>query len=440
MGQTNLKRTHFEPRVTVLNPKNDDKQDVDFTGYFEIDDYVDVIDEDAAGNIVSVLADNVKVLAVSPNAGFLVLDTIVDTTLATGTPKIRVQQIDDGFEAIDRLYRRRLKGPISFTLTQDILAQRLNNPIAGQTRYDIADASLWKAGDVVDILSDEGIIQSDVTIVSVNPNADAVNNKSTIIVTGVIDTSSFTNPFLLNKTITYEDAIKRNQERIDGMDTPVENQDLLPTSIGNGLDCAWETPILFVESSSKLFVDGRRAKKGLVGTRATHIQGASNSQLTYTSMLLGLLGNEVEVQVVAGAGISVTVTKSYAASSTQIIPGSTQYLVQVTNNAGAATAAQLAAALNAHAQAKRIVQVQYGGDGSGTVAAFGPVALTGGLNNGTGDYAELEQILENYISGTGFKWVSLHMRPNERNRYNEPPSDDEELSIDFRKATENVDR
>ena len=32
------------------------------------------------------------------------------------------------------------------------------------------------------------------------------------------------------------------------------------------------------------------------------------------------------------------------------------------------------------------------------------------------------------------------MRPNERNRYNEPPHDDEELCVDYRKATENVDR
>ena len=32
------------------------------------------------------------------------------------------------------------------------------------------------------------------------------------------------------------------------------------------------------------------------------------------------------------------------------------------------------------------------------------------------------------------------MKPNERNRLSSPPIDDEELCIDFRKATENVDR
>lgn len=436
MGQTNLKRTHFEPRVTVLNPKNDDKQDVNFTGYFEIDDFVDVIDVDAAGNIISILHDNVKVLAVNDGSKFLVLDTVVDTTAATGTAQIRVQQIDDGFEAIDRLYRRSLRGPITFYLSQAIEAQELNAPIVGQTIYDIDDASLWKTGDDVDILADEGIVQSDVTIVSIDVNADAANNKATITVAGVYDTSTFTNPFLLNKTITYSDAIKRNQERIDGIDTPSENNDL---GVGNALDTAWESPALFLESSTKLFVDGRRAKKGIAGTRANHIEGAGNSELTVTSMLLGVLGNEVEIVVQAGAGLTVSVAKSFASSSTQIISGQTAYTITVNDNGGAATSQDIADAINADAEAQRIVQVQFGGDGTGVVSTFS-TALTGGLDDGTGDYAELEKIYENSITGTGFNWVSLHMRPNERNRYNEPPHDDEELCVDYRKATENVDR
>ena len=442
MGQVRLERTHFEPRVTVLSPKNDDKQDVDFVGYFEIDDIVDIIDEDAAGNIISVLADNVQVLAINQGSNFLVLDTVVDTTAATGTPKIRVQEIDDGFLAIDRLYRRKLKGPISFLLISNIEAQELNAPLIGQTKYDIDDAAFWKAGDTIDILADEGIIQSDVDIFSVEPNADATNNKATITVSGVYDTSTFTNPFALNKTITYADAINRNQERIDGMDTPIENQDL---GVGNSLDTAWEAPMLFVESSSKLFVDGKRLKKSIAGTRATHIEGAGTSRLIFTSMLLGVVGNEVEIVVQAGAGLTVLVTKAYNNSSTQIIPGTTNYVITVNDNGSTATAKDIADAINADSEAKRIVQVQYGNilgpnsDGSGAVGTFS-TNLGGGLDNGTGDYAELEQIYENFIVGTGFKWVSLHMRPNERNRLSSPPIDDEELCMDLRKATENVDR
>lgn len=436
MGQTYLKRTHFRPRVAVLNPKDDDKQDVDFTGYFEIGDTVDVIDEDAAGNIISTIADNVKILAIDDSQGFLVLDTVVDTTLATVTPKIRVQEIDDGQEAIDRLYRRQFRGVVGFTLVQNILAQELNAPIAGQTTFDVDDASFWRAGDEVDILADEGLLASDATIVSVNPNADATNNKATIVLDGVYDTSALTNPFLINKTITVQDAIKRNQERIDGIDQPIENIDL---GIGDGLKVAWETPQLFVEASSKFFIDGRRAKKGIAGTRATHVQGAGNGQLTFTSMLLGVLGNEVEIVVQAGAGLAVTVTREFNSSSSQIIPGQTNYVITINNNGGTATAQDIADAINADTDAKEIVQVQYGGDGTGTVSPFS-TNLSGGLNNGTGDYAELEQIFENSISGTGFKWISLHIRPNERNRYSEPPADDEEMCVDYRKATENVDR
>ena len=436
MGQTSLKRTHFEPRVNILNPKNDDKQDVDFTGYFVIDDLVDIIDVDAAGNIISILHDNVKVLAINDGSKFLVLDTVVDTTAATGIAKIRVQQIDDGFEAIDRLYRRSLKGPITFYLAQAIEAQELNAPIVGQTIYDIDDASLWKTGDEIDILADEGIIQSNVTIVAIDVNADAINNKATITVAGVYDTSTFTNPFVLNKTITYADAIKRNQERIDGIDTPSENNDL---GVGNALDTAWESPALFLESSTKLFVDGRRAKKGIAGTRANHIEGAGNSELTITSMLLGVLGNEVEIAVQAGAGLTVSVVKSYKSNSTTIVSGQTAYTITVNDNGGTATSQDIADAINGDTEAKRIIQAQFGGDGTGVVSAFS-TSLAGGLDDGTGDYAELEQIYENSITGTGFNWVSLHMRPNERNRYNEPPHDDEELCVDYRKATENVDR
>lgn len=425
MGQTNLKRTQFNPRATVTSPQNDDKQVVDFTGYFQIGDVVDVIDEDANGNIVSVLADNLTVLAINPGVA-ITLSASVDTTLATGTPKIYCQQIDDGQDAIDRLYRRKHQGEVEFVEREDILDRRLNFPSAGKTTYYVANTSFWRAGDTADILADEGLVASSVVIESVNPNADAANNRSTIVITSLVDTSTFTNPLLLNKTITAQSAIRRNQERIDGIDQPVENEDL---GVGDGSFTAWEMVNLFVQHSSKLLLDGRRMKKGTAGTRASLTQGAGDAQLIYTSMIMGLDGNDTRVAVTAGAGVVVTVTGNFNSG----------YNVSVTNNAGAATAVQISAAINAHAVAKRIVQAQYGGDGSGTPATFALTNLAGGLNDGTGDYAELPQIFENLISTTGFKWVSLHIRPNEQNRLNNPPSDDEELVIDYRKAGDNVD-
>ncbi len=445
MGQTHLKRTHFEARSTVINPKNDDKQDVEHIKYFELGDKVDVIDEDANGNIISVLANNAEILAISPvniPTKFIVLDTVVDTTLATGTPRIRVQEIDDGHEAIDRLYCRRPRGPIVFDLYQYIENSQINEPVAGQTTLDVDDASFWRVGDIADLLADEGIIVSDTTVLAVNPNADDSLNKATIVVSGNHDTSTFTNPFIINKTITDDRAIRRNQERIDGIDQPVENELM---GIGNKTRCAWESQNLFVENSAKATIDGRRGRLGTQGTRATHTQDlGTNSELKFTSMLMGLLGNFIDVQVVNAPGLTVTVSELYKSSSTAIIPP-TKYLVQVNSNNGTATAQEIADAINADSVAKTVVQVQYGGggegaDGSGIVTPFGPTALAGGLDDGTGDYAEVEQIFQNSIIGTGFKWISQHMRPDERNRYNEPPHDDEEIVIDYRRAFDNVDR
>jgi hypothetical protein len=425
MGQTNLKRSQFNPRVTVTTPQNDDKQFVDFTGYFEIGDVVDVIDEDVNGNITSVLADNLTVLAINPNVA-LTLSSAVDTTLALGTPKIYCQQIDDGQDAVDRLYRRKHQGEVEFIEREDILDRRLNFPSAGKTTYYVANTSFWRAGDTADILADEGLVASGVIIDSVNPNADAANNRSTIVITTLVDTSTFTNPLLLNRTITAQSAIRRNQERIDGIDQPVENEDL---GVGDGSLTAWEMIDLYVQHSTKLTLDGRRLKKGTAGTRAFLTQGAGNAQLIYTSMILGTDGNKTRVAVTAGAGIVVTITGNFASG----------YNISVTNNAGAATAVQIANALNAHAVAKRLVQVQYGGDGSGIPATFVLTFLASGLNDGTGDYAEIPQIFENLIVTTGFKWISLHIRPNERNRLNTPPQDDEELVIDYRQAGDNID-
>jgi hypothetical protein len=85
-----------------------------------------------------------------------------------------------------------------------------------------------------------------------------------------------------------------------------------------------------------------------------------------------------------------------------------------------------------------LVQVQYGGDGTGVVSTFGATSLAGGADNGTGDYAELPQVFENLIAQTGYKWISFHIRPSERNRMKIPPTNSEELVIDYRKPLHNV--
>lgn len=433
MSNRNARRVQTKFRVTCTTPTNNVRQDVSKTKFFEKDDIVDVIDVDANGNIISVLSENNKVVSIIPNSA-LILDVIVDTTAATGTPMIRNQTLDDGQSAFERLFCRNAS-PGAMTLIQNIEAQELNAPVVGQTIFDVDDTTLFRVGDLVDIIADEGDIQLGVTIAAVNVNGDAANNKSTIVVTGVVDTSTFTNP-IMTLTITTEQAILRNQERIDGMDLPVENQDL---GEGEGTLTAFKTPDLFVEGSSKIFMAGRQ-KLGLAGTRASHSEGAASAQLIATSMILGTLGNEVEIEVVNAASLTVTVTKTFKVTNSGTDFSQSQYLVQVNSNSGTATSKEIADAINADSIAQRIMQVQYGGDGSGVVTPFAAVNLLGGLDDGTKDYGELEQIFENSIIGTGFKWISYHIRPNERNRMDAPPEDDEEICADYRKATENVDR
>ena len=439
MGQTNARRGQFKPRETITSSVNDDVQTMARTCLFEKSDTVDVIDVDANGNILSVLANNLTILAINPDIS-VVLSSAVDTSAAVGTPMLRNQSIQNIQFALERLYCRKFTGAIDFPITQDILAQSLNDPIGGQATYDVDDISFLKsgAGQLVDILADEGIVAIGVTIISVAPKADDANNRAIIVTSPSTDTSAFTNPFIVTTNLTVRQAILGLQEDIDTIDKPFLNRDLAPL-LGDGVNTAFENEALFVQGTSQYMIDGNRKKLGTAGTRAALIQGAGDAELTFTSMLLGLYGNEVRVEVVAGAGFTIAVVQNFASlGNGSLAPSDT--LIQINDNTGAATSEEIADNLNAHATVKRIVLVQWGGDGTGVVAPFGPTALAGGLDNGIGDYAELEQIFENEILSTGFKWLSLHIRPDEILRMDAPPEDDEENYIDYKRALVNIDR
>lgn len=424
MGQPNAKRIQYVPLATILNPVNDNIQELNDVSFLELNDTVDVLDVDANGNVLSVLADNLTVLSFNPGTKKVTLSASVDTTAATGTPKLYIQEIDDVQVALDRLFKRKSG---KFDLRQSIVEFDEDTPTAGKTTYYVDDASFFRAGDEVAVIDDTGVLSVSATIESVNVNADAANNRSSIVITSDVPVTLLNNPYIQNLTIDLEKAVRRNQERIDEIDRPVKNEDL---GEGNGAHTAFEVASLFVQGSSELYMDGNRKKIGTPGTRAGHTEGAGNAQLIFLSMILGLPGNDTEVRVQAGAGFSISVSGNFTNGHT----------VTINNNGGLATAKEIADALNAHAEAKRLIQVRYGGDGTGVVSAFGPTALAGGLDDGTGDYAELEQIFKNLVTGTGFKWVSFHIRPNEKNRLSSPPDDDEELAIDYAKAADNVDR
>lgn len=435
MGQTNLKRTQFKGREVVTTPQNSAQQPVARTCFFEIADVVDVIDVDTNGNIVSTLANNLTVLGVVTDQE-ISLSAVVDTTTATETPMIRNQTIDDGQAALERLFCREITGDVNFDLLQDILDKGLNEPSAGKTTYDIADASFWRAGDLTDVYDNTGLIASDLVIDSVNINADDVLNKATIVVNALQDVTLGNFPFLVNKTITVQKAILRNQERIDEIDRPVKNDYF---GVGDGACTSFKASNLFVAQSTDFDIDGRKQTLGTAGTRATLTQDTGNAQLITTSMILGLLGNEVELEVQAGAGLTVTVVKDFKVTGSGSFAAA-QYLVQVNDNGGAATAQQLADAINADVIAQRVIQVQYGGDGTGVTVPFGPTNLSGGLDDGIGDYAEIEQVFENSIITTGYRFASVHIRPDEPNRLPEPPADDEDIIFGYFRAADNVDR
>ena len=420
MSQPNLERTYFRPQQEITSSLDSAVQTLTFTGYYEIGDTVDVIDVGPDGCRISILGTR-TIVGINKDAS-LIFDTTIDTSAATGTPYAFVRNIDDGQEAVDRLYHKVNAGQ-DCQITVPIVAQALNQPVGGKTTYSVDDVGALRAGDTISIIGDEGLVGT-ATIDSVDPKADQSGNKSLVVITTVVDTSTFTNP-IIQSVMPVCTLVERLRQDIDKIDLPVENESL------DTPDCkktAFETDYLFRAGSSKVYLDGVRAKLGTVGTRATHVQGSGNSELTYKSMILGTAGNLTKVAVVAGAGFTISLSGDFTAGHT----------IAINDNGGAATSAEIAAALNGDADVKRLVQVIYGGTGAGLVTAFAATALTTGANDGSGDYAEIPQILNNVIANTGYKWVSLWVLPNDRNRYNKPPRNSEELMIDYRRIMYNA--
>lgn len=418
--QPNLERTYFRPQEEITSLLDSVRQEMAFTGYYEIGDTVDIIDVGPDGCRISIIGTR-TITAIEKDQA-LIFDSTIDTSTATGTPYAFVRNIDDGQEAIDRLYHQVQQGQ-ECEIAVPITAQALNQPVGGKTTYYVGDVGNLRAGDSVSILADEGLVGT-ATIDSVDPKADESGNKSIVVITSLVDTSTYTNPYI-QSIIPICTITERLREDIDKIDLPVENE-LLDTP-----DCkntAFETDYLYRAGSTKLYLDGVRLRLGTVGTRATLTQGAGNAQLLFDSMILGTAGNRTKVGVVAGAGFTVSVTGDFDSGFT----------VTCNDNTGAATAAEIAAAINADAVAKRLVQVRYGGDGSGVVATFAATNLASGADDGSGDYAEIPQVINNVIAATGYKWVSLWILPTNRNRLNKPPRNSEELTIDYRRIMYNL--
>lgn len=432
MGQTNLIRTEFMPCEILTSSVDSTLQELAFTSYFKVGDLVDVVAKDSHGCYVgSALAENLTVCGIL-SCESLTFDASVDTTTALPAGGVGwyavAKAIDDGQEAIDRLYRCYTKFDTAgnYQICEDIVDSVSAFPSAGQTTLYVNDVNCFLAGDAYQVTCSGTGLAASGSIVEVDEEADEANNMSRIVIDVAVDLSGETGCQICSTDLSIKDIIMRLKQTIDLIDRPVENE-----LIGQG-DCdqvAFETDELFLAGSSKLLLDGRRLTLGTAGTRATYVHGAGNAELTYTSMVLGTNGNDVSVEIVSAAGTAVTVTGSFEDGDK---------LISVNNDSGTATAEEIADAINADSDARKWVQVQFGGDGTGTPAALSATNLAGGLDDGTGDYAELRPIIDNEITLTGYKWVSLWILPDDRNRLKLAPRDSEDIVIDYRRPLHNA--
>lgn len=435
MGQLDLKRTQFKACEPVTGGgANSAMQPVTDTSIFEVGDTVRILEFAANGLELSELVTGLTILSIDPNAE-LTLSASADTTSPpnSGTYHICTDNIDDGQSAVDRALRKKVDSTnIKCNVEEDLVSGTLNSPSAGKTTYLVDDVDLFAVGDEVCIQDDGGIIVASALIEAININADLSNNRSEIQIDQLGDISAAVNPKITGKDITIDECVERLGLRIDQIDQPCENENMLTLNGDpDNSHVAWEAAAVFLQNSSKVFLDGNRKKLGTCGTRAFLEQGTfpgNNDALRFDSMILQTDGNKTTVEVQSGAGFTISVTGNFNAG----------YDIVINDNGGAATAKEIADALNADSVVKRLVQVRYGGDGSGVVATFGPTNLAGGLDDGTGDYCEIEQVFNNEISNTGYKWIVFRIDPGNANGLNVPVCDSEDLCIDYRKALVNA--
>jgi len=434
MGQPNASRLQYLPREVITDGISSNVHTLQAVDHLKLGDSVDIWEIDpVTKKRLAVIASDLIVLAINPGTKKVTFSASFDTSGLTGQPIVRVDNIDDIQEAIERLYRRKSDASgISFDVRQTIIDFEADAPSAGKGLYDVADTQFWEPGDKVAVIDDTGVLIAETTIFAVNINADDTNNKATIAVNNNTVIPLGSNPYIQNLSLTVDEALRRIRDRVDEIDLPKKNQ--LPLQLPDNSVPAFEFADLFLSGSSDIFLDGNKKSLGLAGTRASLIQGTSNAQLTFTSMVLNTQGNNTTIEVQNAAGLTVVVGGNFQNG----------FSITIGSNSGTASAKQIADAINAHATAKRLVQVVYGGDGSGVVTPFGPSSLAGGLDDATKDYAEIEQVFENKISGTGFKWISFNcgqtVHNADPNRMKRPPQDSEEFAIAYSKASRNIDK
>lgn len=425
MSQANAERSQYDARQLIISAKSDDSQSVNDTAYFKRGDTVNIVLIDDDGCLVSSVYTDVIVSGICPE-DHLTFDQVVDTSSPPAGTSFYVENKDlwDVKQALDRLYKC-FSEPTDypFPADPDILSQELDTPVVGQARY-VVDGQVicFEAGDQIQIICDEGIAYTGLVV-----SRDISNDKITL--DSSVDLTSFTNCCLVNLTLTLKEVIGRLKSAVT--EGPVCNESL---DVGDCKLTAFETGLIFVDGCEAIYLDGSRLRRGTCGTKATLSNGAGNAELILTSQILGLDGNLTNLVLVDPAAptspLTVAVTGNYNAGFTITVSLETDGGSSIIS-----TAEDVSIAIDLDADARRIVLAQFGGDGTGLQAALSATPLAGGLDDGTGDYCTSERLEDNVIVGSGYSWILLHIRADEKNRLHSPPKNDEDIIVDYRKAS-----
>jgi hypothetical protein len=407
MPQYDARRTQFDPCRDLTSALNDDRQTLTNTALMQVGDTLAFYDKDASGCIDFANPLGTRTVTAICTDAAVVYDSAIDLTVVTGTAVICIRDLDDVQVVLERLDIYTQPENYPYRIQPAIVGSEYDVPIASQARHQVAD-----------IICDSGLAVT-ANVVSV----DVGNQK--VVIDDNTDLSLETGCKLVNMTLTLALHLKRLKADIGGIR-------IYHHFLDDG-DCdhtAYKYGEVFLPDTTEVRADGPEPRKGTCGTLAFLEHGTfpgSNDSLRLDSLVTGTNANtKLSFEVVSAAGTAVTVTGSWDNSD---------ILISINNDTGNATAAQMAAALAADPSASRYFHARYGGDGTGNPGALAATPFAGGLDDWTGDYCELEQLEGNLISGTGYRWISFHVDPDDPNRLSSPHRTSEEIWSHYSKAS-----
>lgn len=213
MGQPNANRLQYEHIQPLTSSLNDDRQTIANTGCLEIGDILEFWDRDGNGCLETLIGTR-TLTGICPNEA-ITLDSTIDLTVVSGTAVIRNRSIDDIGQALGR-YCAKIYQSDDYRLVwaPAILASETDTPSGGQSRHEVEDSTCFEAGDLWQIISDEGLAGSG-TVVSTDDAQDLVVIDDSIDAFGTL-----TNPKLINTSVTLKTHLLRIKDAIANSGKP----------------------------------------------------------------------------------------------------------------------------------------------------------------------------------------------------------------------------